>query len=121
MADDNLIFGIAERHYTDLAAVFDRYPNIERVLVFGSRAKGTATPSSDIDLAVVAPEMNDQEFNRLWNELDALPLVFKLDVLHWDRLGEQKLKESIMRHGQLFYPLNTSPQPQPLPPPSNRT
>ncbi len=109
MADDKLIFGIAERHYVDLARVFDRYPDIERVLVFGSRAKGTANPSSDIDLAVVAPKMDDQEFNRLWNELDALPLVFTLDVLHWDRLGEQKIKESIMKHGQLFYPLNSSP------------
>ncbi len=120
MADDNLIFGIAERHYADLAAVFDRYPDIERVLVFGSRAKGTAKSSSDIDLAVVAPEMADQDFNRLWNELDELPLVFTLDVLHWDRLGEQKLKESIMRHGQIFYPLSGHPLTRPPSPSANR-
>lgn len=107
MADDRLIFGIAERHYADLVRIFERYPSIERVLIFGSRAKGTAQPASDIDLAVVAPEMSDQEFSRLWNELDELPLVFKLDVLHWDRLGEQKLRDSIIRHGRIFYPLNS--------------
>lgn len=107
MADERLIFGIAERHYTDLARVFERHPSIERVLIFGSRAKGTEQPASDIDLAVMAPKMTDQEFSRLWNELDELPLVFKLDVLHWDRLREQNLRDSIIRHSRVFYPLNS--------------
>jgi uncharacterized protein len=120
MVDDSLVFGIAERHYADLAEIFARYPNIVRVFIFGSRAKGTAKASSDIDLAVVAPEMSDQEFSRLWNELDALPLVFKLDVLHWDRLGEQKLKENITRDGQLFYPLDIPLPAEPQPRSSNQ-
>jgi proline iminopeptidase len=104
MENDKLIFGLAERHYRAIVHVFRRYPNIERVLIFGSRAKGTDKPYSDIDLAVFAPSMDDREFSRLWNELDALELVFKLDVLHWDKLGQQKLKDSIMTHGKLFYP-----------------
>ena len=106
MEKDKLIFGVAERHYNDLERVFRRFPGIEQVLIYGSRAKGTDKPYSDIDLAVVAPIMSDSEFSRLWNDLDGLELVFKLDVLHWDRMGEQKLKESIIRHGRLFYPLD---------------
>jgi len=107
MENDQLIFGLAERHYRDIERVLRRYLNIERVLIFGSRAKGTDKPYSDIDLAVIAPNMDDQEFSRLWNELDGLELVFKLDVLHWDRLGQQNLKNSIMTHGLIFYPLST--------------
>lgn len=103
MENDKLIFGLAEHHYRDIVQVFRRYPNIEQVLIFGSRAKGTDKPYSDFDLAVVAPNMSEQEFSRLWNELDALELVFKLDVLHWDKLVQPKLKESIMTHGQYFY------------------
>lgn len=105
MENDKLIFGLAEHHYRDIVQVFRRYPNIEQVLIFGSRAKGTDKPYSDFDLAVVAPNMTEQEFSRLWNELDALELVFKLDVLHWDKLGQLKLKESIMTHGHCFYPI----------------
>ena len=105
MENDKLIFGLAERHYNDIMHVFRRYPNIKQVLIFGSRAKGTDKPGSDIDLAVIAPDMDDQEFSRLLNELDALDLVFKLDVLHVDKLGQQNLKDSIMKHGQIFFPL----------------
>lgn len=105
MENDKLIFGLAEHHYRDIVQVFRRYPNIEQVLIFGSRAKGTDKPYSDFDLAVVAPNMSEQEFSRLWNDLDALELVFKLDVLHWDKLVQPKLKESIMTHSHCFYPI----------------
>ena len=106
MEDDKLIFGLAERHYRDIVRVFRSYPNIEKVLIFGSRAKGVAKPYSDFDLAVVAPEMDDQEFSRVLNDLDNLDLVFTLDVLHLDKLTRQNLKDSIMNHGQSFYSRN---------------
>ncbi|MBY0578535.1 MAG: nucleotidyltransferase domain-containing protein [Burkholderiales bacterium] len=44
-------------------------------MIFGSRAKGTFKNGSDIDLAVFAPTLSEQNFIRLWNELDALPRV----------------------------------------------
>jgi uncharacterized protein len=77
------------------------------VLIFGSRAKGGARPGSDIDLAVIAPEMTDAEFARLWNAIDDLPLVFKVDLLHWDRLANPRLKDKIPREGCLFYARST--------------
>ena len=103
--EDQLIFGLAKRHYHDIVRVLSSYPQIERVLIFGSRAKGTEKPHSDIDLAVVAPDMTESEFSRLLDDLDALDLVFKLDVLHLDTLSQQKLRQSILTHGKLYYPL----------------
>jgi len=98
-----MTFGLSERIQADLSRVFKRYPGIERVLIFGSRAKGGAWPGSDIDLAAVAPQMSDTEFARLWDEIEDLPLVFKVDLLHWDRLANQRLKDKIPREGCLFY------------------
>ncbi len=106
METSGMIFGLEGRLYRDLVVVFRRYPTIEQVLIFGSRAKGTAKPSSDIDLAIVAPGMSDQEFSRLWSDLDDVPLVFKMDVLHLERLGKPELKNSIMVEGQFFFPLS---------------
>jgi predicted nucleotidyltransferase len=37
-----------------IRAVFARHPEITQVKVFGSRAKGTQRPESDVDLALAA-------------------------------------------------------------------
>jgi uncharacterized protein len=42
-------------------------PRLERVLLFGSRARGDARPDSDYDIAVFLPDMPDR-----WRELDRL-------------------------------------------------
>lgn len=98
-----MAFGLSERIRADFTGVFQRYPEIEQVLIFGSRAKGNARPGSDIDLAVMAPCMSDAEFARLWNQIGDLPLVFKVDLLHWDRLANQPLKDKILREACPFY------------------
>jgi proline iminopeptidase len=49
--------------------------------------------------------MSDAEFSALWGDLDALPLVFKLDVLHWDSLRQDRLRYAIAAQGQTFWPL----------------
>lgn len=103
MAEENLIFGLAQRHYQSLVDVFKRFPSINTVLIFGSRAKGTAKPHSDFDLAVIAPHMSDDEFSTLWSEITELPIIFKLDVLHWDRISNPQLKEKIIKEGKCFY------------------
>ncbi len=59
--------GLSRRVLVKLQAVFARYPMVERVLLFGSRATGFAKPGSDIDLAVIAPGMSQREVSRLWN------------------------------------------------------
>jgi proline iminopeptidase len=108
MANEQLIFGLAERHYAEMERIFRTYPQIEEVLIFGSRAKGSDKPWSDFDLAVIAPDLSDNDFSRLWNEIDDLPLVFKVDFLHWDRLPQDRLKEKIKTEGKRFYPCTTS-------------
>jgi len=102
---DDLIYGLAPAHYAAIAEVLARFPAIERVLIYGSRAKGNAKPASDFDLAVFGAALKDADFAGLWAELDALPLAFKLDLLHWDTLGNTVLREKISAEGKPFFPL----------------
>lgn len=103
MAEPEIAFGLSIDVYRDLRAVFQRYTEIDRVLIFGSRATGRYGPGSDIDLAVVAPTMSDARYTQLWNDIDALPLVFKIDLLHWNTLANPALKEKIAREGVEFF------------------
>ena len=98
-------YGLSEAIMEDLCRVFRRFPEIERVLVYGSRGRGDFKPHSDIDLAIIAPTMTRQRFTKLWSALEDLPIVFRLDVVHWDSVGNPRLKEQILREGRVIYPL----------------
>ncbi|MFQ6027114.1 MAG: nucleotidyltransferase domain-containing protein, partial [Dehalococcoidia bacterium] len=47
-----------------------RNPHVKKVILFGSRARGDERERSDIDLAVVAPELTDQEWTEIWSYVD---------------------------------------------------
>lgn len=103
MANGRLKFGLSERIREDPGRAFGHYPDIQRVLIFGSLAKGYEQPGADIDLAVVAPTLDDSAFARVWAEIDALPLIFKVDLVHWDRLSNVRLKQKIQSEGRVFF------------------
>ena len=87
-----------------LEKVFVRFPEIEKVVIFGSRATGRYRPGSDIDLAVFAPDLTDRAFARLVDELDELPIAFNMDIIHFDTLKNQTLRQQILNRGKTLYP-----------------
>ncbi len=95
--------GLSKDVIGQLQKTFARHPEIEEVLIFGSRARGTHAPGSDIDLAIQAPRLSQQAYSRLWNELDELPIAFKMDVIHLDTLDNQVLRDQIRRYGKRIY------------------
>lgn len=104
MDSSKLKFGLSEAVLSDLYNCFKRFDGIEQVLIFGSRARGNHQPGSDIDLAVVSSSMSSSEFSLLWGALDELPVLFKMDVLHFNDVSNLKLKENIVKYGQQLYP-----------------
>lgn len=91
--------GLSVSLLEQLRDVFGRYPEVQQVLIYGSRAKGSHKPGSDIDLAVFADDISATRFAHLWSELDELPLIFTLDVVHWDTLSNARLKQRIVDEG----------------------
>ena len=45
-------YGISERSFNRIVAAIATMPEIEELVIFGSRAMGTARRGSDIDLAI---------------------------------------------------------------------
>lgn len=88
-------FGL-DPHIVDLIrSVVARYDAVTRVAVFGSRARGDYRASSDIDLAVFGHSLTDLDFAKLKFDLDALPIIFKMDIVHVDKLAERGLRDKI--------------------------
>lgn len=103
MASKQLKFGLSPAIITELKTIFTRYPKIEKVLIFGSRAKENWKDGSDIDLAVFGSDLSAADFTKLWSEIDDLPIVFKVDCLHWDQLENLQLKEKVLQEGKIIY------------------
>jgi predicted nucleotidyltransferase len=54
----------------ELARRLARHPAVERVWLFGSRARGDHFERSDIDLAIEAPSMDDSDWMRIKLEFE---------------------------------------------------
>ncbi|WP_459827939.1 nucleotidyltransferase family protein [Hydrogenophilus islandicus] len=95
--------GLSPRALEQIAAVLRRWPQVTRVRLFGSRAKGTARPNSDIDLALDG-DLDDLTVQRIALALDELPLPYLFDVKAVSSLNNRALLEHIERVGIEIYP-----------------
>ena len=96
-------FGLNDSIITKIQHVFEKYPQIDKVVVFGSRAKGNFRPGSDIDLTLFGNELNQQLCSDIAEELDDLFLPYMIDMSVFDLLDHEDLKEHILRVGKVFY------------------
>jgi predicted nucleotidyltransferase len=96
-------FGLLPEQWRRIHAVFSDYPEIERVVLYGSRAKGTFRPGSDIDLALNGPALNMKIMNKLATQLDDLLLPYEFDLCEFDHIDNQDLIDHIRRVGKDVY------------------
>jgi predicted nucleotidyltransferase len=96
-------FGLPAYAMESLNGVFRKHPAIDRVTLYGSRAKGNFRHNSDIDLMITAPEMDWSEFNQMGTEIDDLLLPWKVDLALLNHVENQDLLDHVSRVGvQIF-------------------
>ena len=90
-----------------LRRTFHRFPCVREVRLFGSRATGQARRTSDIDLAISAPDATADQWLELTDALEAAPIVYEFDVVRTERAQNPRLMEKIAREGVFIYPEST--------------
>ena len=96
-------FGIAPGNHTRLLRVLAGCAGLDRVWIFGSRARGHARHESDIDLAVDAPTLTASAVNRLRSQIDDLGLVYRIDLIWLQDRIDGLLRREIDGCKQLFW------------------
>ncbi|MEK6704956.1 MAG: nucleotidyltransferase domain-containing protein [Bdellovibrionota bacterium] len=91
--------GLSQSVVDSLKAVFSRHPNIKKIILYGSRAKGNYKPGSDVDLTLVAPKMALTELLKIENEIDELLLPYKVDLSLFHKIENSDLIDHIQRVG----------------------
>jgi len=99
-------YGLKEVDITQILLTFGDYPEIEKVILYGSRAKGNYREGSDIDLCLVGNTLNFDIQIKIENKLDDLLLPYNIDLSIYHKLDNLDLIQHIDRVGILIYDKN---------------
>jgi len=99
----NVTCGLNEKTIARIAGVLECFPEVEKALLFGSRAKGTHRPGSDIDLALVGIDLNWRKLGRIDNALDDLLLPYRFSLIEFGSKTDPNVAAHIRRVGKTFY------------------
>ena len=91
------------RRWSANGSYIGSHPALKEVKLFGSRAKRTQSPHSDVDLALVG-NVSALHAEAVAAELDELPLPYRYDVKAFGEITFAALREHIERVGISIYP-----------------
>lgn len=97
-------YGLPDAAIHKICVVLRRYPQVERAILYGSRAKGTYKNGSDIDLTLRGSA--GLTLNVLYNildDLDELLLPYTIDLSIFDNIDDPDVIEHIQRVAVAFY------------------
>ena len=93
------MYGIEDRIYKNLISYFNNNKYIQKVVLFGSRAKGNYKYNSDIDLGVLC----DKKYKgTIAEELDEIVGIYSLDIVFLDSMNDE-IKLQINKYGIEIY------------------
>lgn len=97
------MYGLADELISSIQSIFKKYHQIEKVIIYGSRAKGNFRTGSDIDLTLVGDSVDLDVLNSVATELDDLLTPYTFDLSIFKNIVDQSFLEHIERVGKVFY------------------
>jgi predicted nucleotidyltransferase len=95
--------GLSADTVAKIHRVFAQFSKIDKAVLYGSRAKGTARPGSDIDLTLFGDELDQTTVARIFSALDDLLLPYQFDISIFNNISQPDLIDHIRRVGAVFY------------------
>ena len=103
-------FGLKDYIIEKIQTIFIKYPKLEKVIIYGSRAKGNYRNGSDIDITLKGNGLDLEIQNKIALEIDDLYLPYKFDISIFKQIDNQNLKDHIKRVGKVFYEKSEIPK-----------
>ncbi len=96
-------YGLTQKVIEKICSVFTRFPEIEKAILYGSRAKGNYKAGSDIDLTLYGTALTPELRTDIVEAVDDLLLPYTIDLSLFDELENADLRDHIKRVGIVFY------------------
>lgn len=94
---------IEEKLRIELENVFKKYKEIEKVILFGSRARQDNKYNSDVDLCLFGEQITHLIQAKVSMDIDEINTPLSFDILNFNELTKEKLIENIMNEGIVIY------------------
>lgn len=95
--------GLKDGDFATILQHISKFSAINKAVIFGSRAKGTYKPGSDVDLAVwVSDNLSILELSGELNDETLLPYNF--DIVDYATIDNTDLCDHINRVGLVIFP-----------------
>ncbi|WP_419919523.1 nucleotidyltransferase family protein [Candidatus Poriferisocius sp.] len=98
---------LKERHREAIISVIAANDRVEKAVLFGSRATGSNTVSSDVDIALFGDCLTFTDQAHLAAALEALPMAQSVDLVLYKSIQNDSLKEHIRQEGVTWYDRNS--------------
>ena len=95
--------GLKDKYRKAIIEILSANERVEKVVLFGSRAMGTFTPTSDVDIALFGDQLTMTDQAKLAEAINELSIPQRVDILLYKSIKNEKLIEHIKRHGVEWY------------------
>jgi predicted nucleotidyltransferase len=96
-------FGLPPATLEAIRRILAEVPAVKKAVIYGSRAKGTYRPGSDIDLTLFGDGLDLDILGRIASRLHESPIPYQVDLSIFELIDHAGLREHIQRVGQPFY------------------
>lgn len=86
----------------DVVKVILIYSQPEKIILFGSRATGDYKERSDIDIAVVDPDVTDRQMRKIRDAIDEIRTLHRIDIV-WLNMVSEEFRDEIISTGKVIY------------------
>jgi uncharacterized protein len=86
----------------EITAHLATLPYVEKVILYGSRARGDYEERSDIDIAVLCPNATEKQWTEIWWYIEEAHTLYGIDIVRLDKVNRE-LQDNVKREGVVLY------------------
>ncbi len=94
---------LEEKLKNELQLIFSKYKEIEKVILFGSRARQDNRYNSDVDICLFGKNITHLIQAKVSMDIDEINTPLSFDILNFNELNKKELIDNILREGIDIY------------------
>lgn len=103
LAGKRMKTGLTFEQLDEIRKITSEYSSVVKVMLFGSRAMGTYSPASDVDLVLMGKDISIKDQIRISSRLNESKSLLKYDVVRYSTIKNEKLIAHIKKYGVVVF------------------